>query len=661
VGSGDGRSRGFSDALVREHDALLGLAHLLEGDPDAADALFHRALVATAGSRRTGGDPASAVRRQLVRRHLAASGKPAGSGFVDIDPWDLSGDPLRRALDDLPAPTRAATVLAVSERRPPGDVARLTGLDEAAARAAVDEGAGRLRAALGLDVPSLYASGTGSVALDVDAELGRELALLARPPARPGGEPRPEPEQFAATVVREAAVRRRRRWAGALGGAGTAVAVTAALVLVPDGRTSPPARDPGAAPSPPASEPTERWDQPVGGVPESLLSGAPRGGLADDPELLEALRGMPWASPDFGDLPVPDPDTVEVLFADDVPGGRWVLLSGRANLPGQDVGFPDSPPSVQPVTAWFTGPPGAAPDELVMRTYPFPPGVPAASLVDPLSGTFVVMTDRDAEVQVSRGVDIAADGSMSRTWEALPLDDGVAVGAVPPVGPYVGSSFTLRVQAPGFGFEGWPEYLYTEVGDVPPPRALPLRELRPLDGAERDLVRAAASNLMGQLGLEPDDVEVVGHWAGGVPVEGMTVHAAAVTLTVASGAVVAGIDWSGGVTDGTGTLQQPCGQETRPAGTDPERRVYAAVCHVFDWTSPEGGAPTDLLVVVAPPSVTSVRAYSHSGTFLSEHEATDGVAVVPLPDNTGSVEAVTDHGVSLGRSPLLEPFLDLDL
>jgi hypothetical protein len=83
--------------------------------------------------------------------------------------------------------------------------------------------------------------------------------------------------------------------------------------------------------------------------------------------------------------------------------------------------------------------------------------------------------------------------------------------------------------------------------------------------------------------------------------------------------------------------------------------VYAVACDVADGTGPMHTS----LVVVAPPEVTTVRAYAVDYTFLGEHPTTDGVLVVPLPLGTETVEAVTARGVNLGRVELLGHAVDL--
>jgi hypothetical protein len=95
-----------------------------------------------------------------------------------------------------------------------------------------------------------------------------------------------------------------------------------------------------------------------------------------------------------------------------------------------------------------------------------------------------------------------------------------------------------------------------------------------------------------------------------------------------------------------------CGLGVLPGGRPVEDRVQALVCEVLD---PAGGGATvrGYLVVLTPPDVASVRLYDDDGDFIEEHEIADGVLVVPAPGETATVEAVTEGGVSLGRTELL--------
>jgi DNA-directed RNA polymerase specialized sigma24 family protein len=95
------------DALYRRHAAdLLGLAQLLNGDPDAARELAEEAFLHSVGRfqhRRAERHFAESLRRNLVTIFLAREHRDPSPGAPE--------DPLWAALASLPARPRAAVVL----------------------------------------------------------------------------------------------------------------------------------------------------------------------------------------------------------------------------------------------------------------------------------------------------------------------------------------------------------------------------------------------------------------------------------------------------------------------------------------------------------------------------------------------------------------------
>jgi hypothetical protein len=167
--------------------------------------------------------------------------------------------------------------------------------------------------------------------------------------------------------------------------------------------------------------------------------------------------------------------------------------------------------------------------------------------------------------------------------------------------------------------------------------------------------RTTAAHILAPLGRRLDEVEVTALWTGGVPDPGSPGQGALVTVTLPSGAVVVTAEWLLPTGDAGGLAGTECGRAVLPAGMPAARRVYAVACDVADGTRPMHTS----LVVVAPPQVTTVRAYAADYTFLGEHPTTDGVLVVPLPLGTETVEAVTARGINLGRVALLGHAVDL--
>jgi hypothetical protein len=81
------------------------------------------------------------------------------------------------------------------------------------------------------------------------------------------------------------------------------------------------------------------------------------------------------------------------------------------------------------------------------------------------------------------------------------------------------------------------------------------------------------------------------------------------------------------------------------------QRVLAAGCAIHAETT--GAVVEELLVVVAPPSVTALRAYDAGGRFLTDLPLSDGVVVTTRPEGAAQVEAEGAGGVLLGRTDLL--------
>jgi hypothetical protein len=182
---------------------------------------------------------------------------------------------------------------------------------------------------------------------------------------------------------------------------------------VPDG--------PSAEPATAVAEAPDVRDLPAPG------DGPTRGSLAGDAEFVEAVRQLSWSDPGAR-AAAPPPAGSQVLFAGDVPGGRWALVSRRLTVPPPLVDDDELERELgtgSVALAWFAGPPGAAPDQLRLETAPVvvDPGLPAA-LWDPATGTLAVVAPSPA---VTARV---VDGNGTPLAE-LPLDDGLAVQAVP--------------------------------------------------------------------------------------------------------------------------------------------------------------------------------------------------------------------------------------
>ena len=128
-----------------------------------------------------------------------------------------------------------------------------------------------------------------------------------------------------------------------------------------------------------------------------------------------------------------------------------------------------------------------------------------------------------------------------------------------------------------------------------------------------------------------------------------------VAATLPTGAVIVDGEWLLPVDSSSGHFVQggDCGLGILP-GRPPGRGPGARARLRRPRPGASGGATVrSYLVVLTPPDVAAVRLYDDDGDFLEQHEIADGVLVVPAPRGTATVEAVTEGGVSLGRTELL--------
>jgi DNA-directed RNA polymerase specialized sigma24 family protein len=637
----DRAERSFADFVAHEGEHLRRLAVLLEDDSADADELVRGVLVTVRArwgrlSRRDGA--LQEARRVLVRRVLTRrpSDGPRTSGWVD-DPyagWDVAEhDDVRRALSGLPAPTRVAVVLSLWAGLPDAEIGDLLRAPEDTVRGEVVSGLAPLRAAL-TPVATPWHVATR---LPDDGELRAELTALAEDDLSPA-----DAAAAAADAEQQVLARRRRRWPIAV------AAAAAAVVLVVPAVTGQEPTGPQTTDSP------DRPRAPSVTAQVDLSELPPRGSLADDREFIAGLVQRPWETADAGEFPM-DVTTAEesrrVLYAGDVPAGRWALVVGRPEPTEhveKGIGLPFATDDL--IMAWFTGPPGAAPEDMTMSTYPYPlvPGMTPA-LLDPPSGTLLVVAAPGDAVEVSERVEVNADGSDTRTWTPTEVEDGIALAPVDrsevpwtwAVNYRVFRDDDLLTASPPDGiFTTSPDLDLPDLG-VDYPGGAP-------DAAGRRAANWAAFIGLSSLGAPTDDTEVTARVVEPVPGGEGTV--AMVTVTLPSGAYLVSAQWAWDV-----SAEFPggadCGLDVRPAQPPPEERLLVASCDMFDPL--DGRVLGTVLVAAVPPGVAALRLYRGDGTFLGEHEVTGRSVVVPMPQGTHSVEAVTAGGVLLGRSDLL--------
>ena len=444
------------------------------------------------------------------------------------------------------------------------------------------------------------------------------------------------------------ATRTRSRRRLAIGGIGVVLAVVAGSYLDDDPSPSGPVPSPDPVRGPRSNPVTS----------SELLERPTRGSLASDSAFVDGVRALPWTSgppetlPDGRVLagpPEPPPEQRTVVFAGDVPDGRWAVVVGPIDFgagPGELPGIPGEPDLAAVV---FTGPKGAALEQMAIAGGVN--SVPAnwtPALLDPQTGTVLVIATPGDQVEVSARPEIDADGNGSRSYREVETVDGVAVVQLTTGGQdtWAPTYRVVREGRPQSELYPWP---VAGPDDAVPDLSIGFPRGEPTSTG-RALAARTADRILGEVGLPSADVQVAAQWVGPLPGSGQE-EVAVVTVTLPSGAVVVAAQLpepDGAVGSSMGGI---CGRAVLPAGPPASRRMYALTCDVYDVES--GVRRGTSLVVVGPRDVTLVRIYGRNGAFVSEHPSDDGVLAIPLPPNTDAVEAVVPGGVSLGRVELL--------
>jgi hypothetical protein len=583
-------------AVSRALPELTPAAVLLTDTPEEAVRLLGAAL----------GRPGALDSGQAALRALAAAHRSGGEqaiGSLDPAPAD-EDDALAGALRALPAPDRAAAVLQLLDAGPQQDA----GAAVAALRAALAGRDEQARAARASE-RSLFAVPGATPEPDVPgAPLPERLARLAAGRRLPS-----TAADTVAGMVTAARAARRRRRVQLVAGALVVLALAVVVPLLPRGAPTPtPASTPSSTP---ASTPTA---VPVG---PSVYAGPTRGSLAGDEAYLQGLRELDWP-------PARAADTRRVVYAGDVAGGRWALVTsgGTAARPA--------------AAAWFTGPEGAAPDGLRLTSgWSTPDPAQPAALVDPATGTLLVLAAPDDQIAVSGRPEVLADGTVQRSYGLAAPAAGLVELHLAPVPGAGGSAVQLLWRRAGRP----PEPLTPAV--VPTrtaPGTPPLARLRPAPEPARGdaAVGPQLASVLGRLGQSAEDAAVTVLWAGDLP--GPHEQPARVTVLAVgqpSGATVVTAPYglAAGPTGAAGS--SVCVTGVLPAGEPLDQRVVALRCDVTAGFADPATARS--LVVLAPRDAASVQLLDAAGTVLGEHPLTDGVAVVRSP---GDVARVLVHG-----------------
>jgi hypothetical protein len=430
----------------------------------------------------------------------------------------------------------------------------------------------------------------------------------------------PEP-QDAAHLVRALAARSRAQHRQRLGVAAVSLAVAAVVVAVPVVLSSR-----GAPPSPAAPTTTTDGD---------VLTAPTRGSLAGDAVFVESVRQLPWtvaADPDAPTAPAEPPlESRRVVFAGDVPGGRWAAVAGAdvMGAQGSDV-------------FWFVGPPGAAADQLqpAQLSGGLRPGTPVA-LTDAGTGTLVVVGAPGDGIEVSPRQEIAADGTVGRTWEAADAPDGVAVVSLTPTATQYDEAIRYRVTRGGARVvtalpPGYRTGTYSLPGvSISWPRG-------PADASVTTVLAGTATDVLTRIGLSPDEVPFTAVWAGGVSPDGDgSARLFLLTATLPSGATYTEarlvVDSPAGAVAGA-----LCGSELRAAGAPLPEQTFAVRCD--DLGS---------FAVVGPATAKAVRVLDDAGRPVAQYDLDGGVALAPIQPGAAQVQTLAANGSVLDTVPVM--------
>jgi hypothetical protein len=404
------------------------------------------------------------------------------------------------------------------------------------------------------------------------------------------------------------------------------VPVVAATIVPGDrGRTAAP------------SEPSERADVPT------LAEIPTRGSLAGNADWLQAVTKLSWRSTAPEPAPVPgtagmvhEPpvESRRVAFAGDVPGARVALVLGL-----------DS----RTVHAWFVGPVGATPDQMVLAA---PPGEtswrhPLALMDAPDpesdSATLVVVAWPGDEVSLVTGRSVDAAGKTSEHREPVPTTDGA--GAIATSGP---PTWPLEVQLWVRQSAGsyHPELTVTD-------RALDLRrpvpdvaDPRGLRASVRDEdLQAAVEALAGYYGMPAGDLRPT--LLAGDPISGASRSSVVlVGVTFPSGATTAAqvIIW-GSSDSVSGLASQVALTDVAPAGTALLDRIVAV---------PSSVPGAILLTVSGPTTAVLAEVHSPNGTLIARLPLSAGAGSTAVTDplDGATVRVFDGEGSLLAESPL---------
>jgi hypothetical protein len=458
-----------------------------------------------------------------------------------------------------------------------------------------------------------------------ETELQQRLTRLAERSAPP---PR---EALAEVVVTRHSTQRRQ----AIGITALVAVVAAVVVAVPSLLDGAPSVEPATGVAAPAA------------ADVAVLSGPTRGSLAGDTTFVEAVRALSWTVADDPAAPTaatdPPLDSRDVVFAGDVAGGRWALVTG------QDTIQPDPSADSSGVAAvWFTGPAGAPADQLQPATLLGGVDVAGpAALYDASTGALVVVAAPGDEVLLSRRPDVGADASVSRSFAPIPSPDGVAVVALSPAAGSYDEALRYRVTRHGAEVVTlMPDQHRSDWSSWTGPSVTWLGA--PLGWTADQVLTNGADHALGITGLSHGQLGFGVVWAGDLPAPGgQPARLQLMSATLPSGASYLEALYSRDTPSGS-SVGSWCGADLRPADPPLAEQVFAVQCSGSD---PGGSTGTvRSLVLLAPARATTAWLTDTSGARVVAEALVDGLAVVDAPEGLAAVEFLAADGSSVGRT-----------
>jgi len=486
------------------------------------------------------------------------------------------------------------------------------------------------------------------------------------------------PTDLARTVL--TARRHRRRRTAAVGGA--VLAVLLVVVGLPAALTG--------LQAPPSSS--------VAAGAGRIYTLPTRGSLAADQTLVLGLRQLAWAPAksaasstyrayDAGnpvasstyyvpiDLAAAVPaDQRQVVWVDDIPGGRWALVA----IPTDD-GY---------AAAWFVGPTGASADQMSISGPVQLVGddepMAHVDLTNP-DKTLVVVAAPGATFTICDHVTVQADGSTVQEFRELAAHDGVAVTTLDTPVRY-GVPATVHVTSSAGDWQGqptaagqtsgvpWGSSLGYADGDPETPSIQLTRDMSGLD-VGRVLSDTMLASVLGPTGLTLQDIDDNGpqiteifsgtrdgnlpdpfsgdaadEQASQAPIVDPSIAIWDVRLPSGAHAVIAG--WA--VVEDPATAQGSDHQQTLLTTRGPDfDPAVDLIANRMDLPAADGRPAESVVVIAGDPAGATARLLDASGNEVGRAPLRDGTAVTPDPDSTvARVETLDRAGATLQTAPL---------